>query len=67
MVPTFRIPLGVAYVMHAADLEHQTAISACKRCRPVVDPIGREQLVIYGDLLIYPLVMTNIAMVAPWP
>ncbi|CAL1152251.1 unnamed protein product [Cladocopium goreaui] len=58
---------GVAYVMHAADLEHQTAISACKRCRPVVDPIGREQLVIYGDLLIYPLVMTNIAMVAPWP
>lgn len=31
---------GVAYVMHAADLDHQTAIAACKRCRPVVDPIG---------------------------
>mmetsp|Transcript_107157 Transcript_107157/g.130745 ORF Transcript_107157/g.130745 Transcript_107157/m.130745 type:complete len:208 (+) Transcript_107157:73-696(+) len=31
---------GVAYVMHAADLDHQTAITACKRCRPVVDPIG---------------------------
>lgn len=32
---------GVAYVMHAADLDHQTAIVACKQCRPVVDPIGR--------------------------
>ncbi|CAJ1458003.1 unnamed protein product, partial [Effrenium voratum] len=31
---------GVAYVMHAADLDHQTAIVACKRCRPAVDPIG---------------------------
>eukprot|EP00930_Biecheleria_cincta_P050498 TRINITY_DN3566_c1_g1_i1.p1 TRINITY_DN3566_c1_g1~~TRINITY_DN3566_c1_g1_i1.p1 ORF type:complete len:227 (-),score=37.28 TRINITY_DN3566_c1_g1_i1:197-814(-) len=31
---------GVAYSMHAADLDHQTAIVACKRCRSVVDPIG---------------------------
>mmetsp|Transcript_11584 Transcript_11584/g.21982 ORF Transcript_11584/g.21982 Transcript_11584/m.21982 type:complete len:206 (+) Transcript_11584:83-700(+) len=31
---------GVAYVMHASDLDHQTAILACKTCRPAVDPIG---------------------------
>ncbi|CAK0820700.1 unnamed protein product [Prorocentrum cordatum] len=31
---------GVAYTMHAADLDHKTAIAACKACRPIVDPIG---------------------------
>mmetsp|Transcript_2008 Transcript_2008/g.3755 ORF Transcript_2008/g.3755 Transcript_2008/m.3755 type:complete len:228 (+) Transcript_2008:23-706(+) len=31
---------GVAYSMHAADLDAQTAIFACKSCRPAVDPIG---------------------------
>lgn len=28
-------------MMHAADLDHRTAIQACKTCRHVVDPIGR--------------------------
>ena len=41
---------GVAYVMHAADLEHQTAIAACKRCRPVVDPIGFAAVVSSGGM-----------------
>eukprot|EP00928_Gymnodinium_smaydae_P029175 TRINITY_DN2204_c0_g1_i2.p1 TRINITY_DN2204_c0_g1~~TRINITY_DN2204_c0_g1_i2.p1 ORF type:complete len:355 (-),score=65.21 TRINITY_DN2204_c0_g1_i2:282-1346(-) len=31
---------GVAYVMHAGNLDHKTAISACKACRPIVDPIN---------------------------
>eukprot|EP00658_Telonema_sp_P-2_P041659 TRINITY_DN29826_c0_g1_i1.p1 TRINITY_DN29826_c0_g1~~TRINITY_DN29826_c0_g1_i1.p1 ORF type:complete len:193 (+),score=18.04 TRINITY_DN29826_c0_g1_i1:179-757(+) len=31
---------GVAYTMHATGLDHQTAIAACKQCRPVVNPIG---------------------------
>mmetsp|Transcript_71739 Transcript_71739/g.115823 ORF Transcript_71739/g.115823 Transcript_71739/m.115823 type:complete len:200 (-) Transcript_71739:88-687(-) len=31
---------GVAYTMHAANLDHRTAIMACKTCRPIVDPIG---------------------------
>lgn len=31
---------GVAYTMHAANLDHRTAILACKTCRPIVDPIG---------------------------
>lgn len=30
---------GVAYTMHAANLDHRTAIAACKACRPIVDPI----------------------------
>ena len=36
--------------MHAADLEHQTAIAACKRCRPVVDPIGFAAVVSSGGM-----------------
>ena len=31
---------GVAYTMHASNLDHKTAIGACKMCRPAVDPIG---------------------------
>eukprot|EP00929_Paragymnodinium_shiwhaense_P030286 TRINITY_DN17189_c0_g1_i1.p1 TRINITY_DN17189_c0_g1~~TRINITY_DN17189_c0_g1_i1.p1 ORF type:complete len:452 (-),score=76.84 TRINITY_DN17189_c0_g1_i1:281-1636(-) len=31
---------GVAYTMHASNLDHRTAIAACKACRPIVDPIG---------------------------
>mmetsp|Transcript_13505 Transcript_13505/g.36430 ORF Transcript_13505/g.36430 Transcript_13505/m.36430 type:complete len:218 (+) Transcript_13505:92-745(+) len=31
---------GVAFTMHAANLDHRTAIAACKACRPAVDPIG---------------------------
>lgn len=30
---------GIAYTMHASDLEATTAITACQACRPVVDPI----------------------------
>merc|ERR1719356_1459568 len=31
---------GVAYTMHASDLDHRTAIVAVKACRPIVDPMG---------------------------
>jgi len=31
---------GTAYVMHAAKIyDHETAVAACKKCRPVVNPI----------------------------
>mmetsp|Transcript_22594 Transcript_22594/g.52658 ORF Transcript_22594/g.52658 Transcript_22594/m.52658 type:complete len:224 (-) Transcript_22594:67-738(-) len=30
---------GVAYTMHAAKLNHRTAIAACQTCRPEVHPI----------------------------
>jgi len=31
---------GVAYTMHATNLDHRTAITAVKACRRIVDPIG---------------------------
>lgn len=30
---------GVAYTMYASNLDHRTAIAACRACRPAVDPI----------------------------
>ena len=31
---------GTAWVMYASKLPSETAIQACKACRPVVDPFG---------------------------
>ena len=31
---------GTSYVMHRTRMDHESAIEACKQCRPVVDPIG---------------------------
>ncbi len=31
---------GCAWVMYASRLNSETAIQACKACRPVVDPFG---------------------------
>lgn len=40
---------GISYLMHAADLERTKAITAAKRCRPIIDPISSlgELLVLY--------------------